>query len=396
MKRVLLLLWIMLSMFSPFAALSARAQGETPPTGPLGEIRGTVINENSGKVVTESLEVMLHILDLDYVDKGMEHGQSQPDGTFIFLDIPFDANTLFSVMATYNGVTYFSETKPADMTSLAVDINIPVYESTTDLADVRVDQMHVLFESSPDGLETKELYIISNLGERTVKDVFDLGEGKFATLKFPLPEDADYIFFQPDDQERFVKLSGAFADTYALLPGGQPLQIMTSYLIPYSGKREFIYTAPVDVAQINFLLPVQAGISLKGSGLAGPEETTLQDGSSYQVYSYSNLKAGQTLRITLAGGMAGGSQSTSGTKNLIAGLAAIMGFGVIGFGLWRWRTSATAEADEDVSAEPAEQTLDQLITEIARLDEKYEQEDISSEEYQRQRQALIQKAKQRL
>jgi hypothetical protein len=391
MKRFMLALWVVVSLFSRSAVV--RAQGELPPAGPAGEVRGIVINQNTGKAVTESLEVMLHILDLDYVDKGMEHGQSQPGGTFVFSNIPFDANTLFSVMATYNGVTYFSETNPADMESLQVNINIPVYDTTTDLAAVRAEQMHVLLEPSLDGLETKELYIISNQGERTVKDVFDLGEGKFATLKLPLPEDADYIFFKPDDQQRFVKLSGAFADTYALLPGGQPLQIMTSYLMPYSGKREFTYKAPVDVTQINFLLPEEAGISLRGSGLAGPESTVLQDGRSYQVYSYSDLKAGQTLRITLTGGTAGDSQGSSNTNSLFASLAAFLGFGVIGFGVWRWRSSTVAETENEVSVEPGEQVLDELIAEIARLDERHEQEGIGSEEYQRQRHLLMQKAK---
>jgi hypothetical protein len=32
---------------------------------------------------------------------------SQPDGTFVFSNVPFDANTQFAVMATFNGVTYF-------------------------------------------------------------------------------------------------------------------------------------------------------------------------------------------------------------------------------------------------------------------------------------------------
>ena len=237
MKRIFLPVLILLFAFSSYATRPALAQDDSPPAGPSGQVRGTVINRNSGEVVTERLEVMLHILDQDMVDKGMEHGQSQPDGTFVFPDVPFDANTQFAVMATYDGVSYFSETIPADMTSMQVSIDMPVYETTKDLAAVQIDQMHVLFEFSPDGLETKELYIISNTGERTVKDVYDLGDDKFAVLQFPLPEDADFIFFKPDDQDRFVKLDGAFADTYPILPGDQPAQIMTSYLLPYSGER---------------------------------------------------------------------------------------------------------------------------------------------------------------
>jgi hypothetical protein len=394
MRKTLLPVLILLFALSSFPTQPAQAQEQTPPAGPLGAVRGTVINRNTDQVVEESLEVMLHILDQNLTDKGMEHGQSQPDGTFVFPDIPFDENTQFAVMATYAGVTYSSETVAADLTTLEVSIEMPVYETTTDLAAIQIDQMHILFETSPDGLETKELYIISSTGERTVKDVFDLGEGKFAALKFPLPEDADYIFFKPDDQDRFVKLDGAFADTYPVLPGGQASQIMTSYLIPYSGERQYTYKAPANVAQINFLLPEQAGISLKGKGLIGPEPTTLQDGTSYQVYSYSNLKAGQTLSITLNGGASTRGRAASKPNNLIAGLAAFLGFGVIGFGLWRWRTSEATDADEEVNAESGEQTLDELIAEIARWDETYEQQDLTVEEYQCQRKALMQKAKQ--
>ena len=393
MKRIFLPLLVLLFAFSSYATRPALAQDDNPPAGPSGQVRGTVINRNSGEVVTESLEVMLHILDQDMVDKGMEHGQSQPDGTFVFPDVPFDANTQFAVMATYDGVSYFSETIPADMTSMQVSIDMPVYETTKDLAAVQIDQMHVLFEFSPDGLETKELYIISNTGERTVKDVYDLGDDKFAVLQLPLPEDADFIFFKPDDQERFVKLDGAFADTYPILPGDQPAQIMTSYLLPYSGERVYTYTAPVNTAQINFLLPDQAGVSLNGSGLIGPKSTTLQDGTSYQVYSYSDLKAGQTLSVTITGTTTGRLASNN-TNNIIAAGAAFLGFAVIGVGVWRWRRQENTEVEEDaLSAQSDANTLDQLIAEIARLDEAHAQGRLSSEDHQRQRQELMQRAK---
>ena len=392
MKRIWLYPLVLLFTFSSYATQPAQAQAETPPTGPVGEIRGSVINSNTGKVVTESLEVMLHVLDLDLADKDMKHAQSEADGTFVFPDVPFDANTQFAVMATFNGVTYFSNTLPADMTSMQVNIDVPVYETTADLAAVQIDQMHVLFEFSTDGLETKELYIISNSGERTVKDVYDLGGDKFATLKFALPEDADYIFFKPDDQDRFVKLSGAFADTYPILPGDQPSQVMTSYLVPYSGERVYTYTAPVNTARINFLLPDQASISLKASGLTGPESMTLQDGVSYQVYSYSDLKAGDTLNITIAGTTTN-PQSKKKTNNLIALGVGILGLAVMGTGAWWWRRSESAQDEEEEgSDQPQEPTLEELIAEIARLDETHEQ-GLSMEEYQNQRQELMQKAK---
>ena len=394
-KRFLLPLLILLFAFSAYAARPALAQEDNPPVGPIGEIRGTVINRNNGKVVTESLEVMLHILDQDFADKGMEHGQSQSDGTFVFADILFDEKTQFAVMAIYDGVTYFSATAPADMKSMQVNIDMPVYETTKDLSFVQIDQMHVLFEFSTDGLETKELYIISNTGERTVKDVYELEEGKSAALQLPLPEDADFIFFKPDDQERFVKLNGAFADTYPILPSDQPAQIMTSYLVPYSGKRVYTYTAPVNTARVNFLLPEQVGISLKGIGLTDPDSMTLQDGASYQVYSYSDLKAGDTLNVTITGDIPIPQNNKASSQIAIA--AAFLGFAIIGVGVWLWRRPEEAQVEEDEVDTPSDKpTLDALIAEIARLDEAHEQDTVDAQEYQQKRQELMQRAKQLL
>lgn len=395
MKRIHLLLLVIV-LLSAASTRVVHAQADTPPTptGPLGEIRGTVINRNSGQAVAESLEVMLHVLDLNYADLDMVHGQSQMDGTFAFADVPFDVSLQFAVMATFNGVTYYSDVIPADMQSLKMDLEVPVYETTKDLSNVQVDQMHVLFDVSPDGLETKELYILSNLGDRTVKDVYDLGNDQFAALQFPLPQDADYIFFQPDDKDRFVKQTGGFADTYPMLPGAQSAQLMVSYLIPYAGEKTYSYTAPINVARMNLLLPADANISLSGHGISGPETTTLKDNKTYMVYTYSDLQAGQTLTATLKGTATAPATSEAKTKNLLAAGAAFLGLSMLGGGIWWWRRPAEEEELEDTSS--GEATFDELISEIATLDETYEQLGLSAEEYQNQRRELMQKAKQAL
>ena len=124
MKRVLLFLTIAIFSLSTYSVRSALAQSPTPPAGPLGEVHGTVINQNTGKVVAQTMEVMLHILDLDYADKDMLHGQSQPDGSFVFTDVPFDPSVQFAVMTTFDGVTYYSPVRPADMSSLKVAVDV--------------------------------------------------------------------------------------------------------------------------------------------------------------------------------------------------------------------------------------------------------------------------------
>lgn len=391
MKRVVVYLLIMLFAFSAYAASPALAQSETPPAGPVGEVRGAIINRNSGKVVAESLEVMLHVLDQDFVNLDMKHAQSRPDGTFVFADIPFDSNLQFTVMAIYDGVTYSSNPAPTDMKSMQVAVDVPVYETTNDLASVQIDQMHVLFDFAEDGLETREIYVISSASERTVKDVYELEPDKTATLKFPLPEDADYIFFKPDDQDRFLKFDGWFADTYPILPSTGSSQLMVSYLLPYNGEREYTYIAPLNVGRLNFFLPEQANISLQGAGLTGPESMTFENGESYKMYSYSGLNAGQTVSVSIGGKVATASRKSSNIRNSIAVVTAFLGFAIMGLGAWWHKSGNTHNDDNDIHSNEA--TLEGLILEIAKLDEEYERGSLSAEAHQHLRQNLMGKAK---
>jgi len=392
MKRLPFDTLFALFVFSLFTARPALAQSEIPPAGPVGEIRGTVMNRNTGKVVAESLEVMLHVLDQDFADLDMKHSQSGRDGTFAFADIPFDTSLQFVVMTVYDDVAYSSDPAPVNMESMQVIIDVPVYESTSDLTNVQIDQMHVLFDFAEDGLETNEIYVISSLNRRTVKDVYKLTSDQTATLKFPLPEDADYIFFKPDEQDRFVKFKGGFADTSPILPSTESLQLMVSYLVPYSGDREYTYTAPMNVAQISFLIPDQVEMSVQGLGLTELDSMTLQNGETYKLYSYLELKAGQTVKLSISGKVVSGIDNQSkSNRPFVVGMA-LLGLAIMGTGIWWWyRPENTPdEIPEVVSSRTA---LDDLIIEIAKLDEDFEHGELSPDAYHHLRQDLMGRAK---
>src|SRR5512147_3016435 len=122
---------------------------------------------------------------------------------------------------------------------------------------------------------------------------------------------------------------------------------MVSYLVPYQGTREYSYTAPLNVAKINFLLPDKANMSLQGAGLMGPESMTLQSGESYEVYSYAGLQAGQTVSISIGGKVATQPSKSSNTRNKIAIGATFLGFAFIGAGIWWWRKSENISHDDN-------------------------------------------------
>jgi hypothetical protein len=271
-----------------------------------------------------------------------------------------------------------------------------VIETTNDLTSVQVDQMHLLFDFVEDGMETSEIYIFSNFGERTVKEAVSLDDGQAATLSFPLPKDADFIFFQPDGQDRFIKFPGGFADVSPLMPGESSGQFMVQYLVPYSSDREYSYTAPVNVTIINFMIPVDSGVSLEGQGLTGPQPYNLQNGKSYQLYTYENISAGESVQITFKGKPI--TVSTTGANNSTLPLALggiILGLTMVGAGFWWWRRPEEHNFTEDKTTPIAKEssTFDDTILEIVRLDDAREHGLIEPEDHKRQRQQLMAIAK---
>ncbi len=378
-----------------------KAQTATPPAGtatPSGVVTGTIVNRSQGGSIPPELELMVHVWD-QTSDKGMFHGKSQPDGTFRIENVPLEAGSEYLVMAVYNDITYNSQPVTFESGN-SLNIDAPIYDSTTDLSQVQVDQMHVLFSFAPDGLDVKQVYLLSNLGDRTIKGGIPLNDGSLASLKFPLPDSADYIFFEPDsDRERFVKFAGGFADKDALLPGEQSGQLMVSYLLPYTQNMPFTYTAPLDIKLLSFLIPKDEGITITGADLAKPQITTLQNGSTYLVYSYPELPAGNTLSLSISGSpkSGAGDDSPARSSRITLGIGGIiLGFAMIALGIWWWRRNREDEngdEESDQGNQAEDTTLDDLIVKIARLDDRLEKGEIQETDYQTQRASLMQQAK---
>lgn len=392
MKKYFVILMAAVLFALSVSPTAANAQTPTPPAA-TGEVTEKIVNQNQGTIVAESLEVMLHIWDEEYVELGMLHAQSQPDGTFRFIEVDLAPGRLYAVMAIYDDVAYYSNTAPAVDGSNQLELDVPVYETTADLSAVQIDQMHVLFSFATDGLETTEIYILSNWSERTVKGAVTLDDGQPATLRFPLPVDADFIFFQPDQQDRFVKFSSGFADTNPLSPVEDSRQIMVTYLTPFHDDYIYTYTAPVNIQAINFLLPVDTGVTLQGAGLSASQPMDLNNGSSYLVYSYTGIGAGQTVQVSFSGKLQMKGENAYGTMKLLLALGGILlGLAMIGVGIWWWRKPEDS-TDEDVNIQPVDAALDDLITEIARLDDSRERRKVDEKEYRLKRAKLRREAK---
>lgn len=154
-------------------------------------------------------------------------------------------------------------------------------------------------------------------------------------------------------------------------------------------------------------------MTLKGAGLGEPEPVTDQDGQLFYLYKLENISVGKTLDLTFEGKpvipqsqntLASTEASSSNAPNqlsLFAGLG-ILGVVLIGGGAYWWvRSSRAVEssneedqdgADGEVFA-VADQEFEQLLTEIAELDQRFEQGEVNEAIYHEQRALLMAQAK---
>lgn len=384
------------------------AQTDPPPEGTpevrTGEVKGTIVNRSPGSSVPESVAVMLHIWDQNYMGKGMLHGQSAPDGSFHFTEVTFEPNLVYAVMANYEGATYYSDFVTLNGEETSLEFEVPIYDTTTDLSHAQLDQVHILFFFNQGGVEVREVYVLSNLGDFTVKDAVLLDDGLPATLKFPLPENAANVSFDSNDNDRFVQYPGGFADSSPLVPGNGSNQIMVSYVLPYDNKLSYTFTPPLATDGVKFLVFQDPNIKLEGDELVFDGAQTMQDGTTFDVYSHDWLQPNETVKVTISGRPTTifapeleDEETTSlalrtfdpriGIGGIILGLALI----IVGVMWWRKVAAGDDEDIEDIL--DLQDDLHDLVAEMVQLDHTRQSGELSAEEYEQRRADLLQQGR---
>ena len=393
MKRLIpvLVLGIFLFVLFPAQRVSAQ-QGDYPPLPSdawKGQVSGKVVNQTTGKTVTEPVEVMLHAWDPDNQERMMVHAKTEPNGTFRFEGIGFHPDFSYSVMSTYLGATYSSETANVQQGENSFSLDAQVYDTTNDVSNLSVDQLHVLFYIEQGQLGVTQFYALSNSGKTTVKDAVTLPRERTGTLKFHLPEEAQNVQFGNDASgSRYVLLPDGFADTAPIPPGEGASQVVVGYNLPYSGKLAYTYTAPVAVKGVSFLVLENSGLSLEGQGLTPSGERSMDDGSTFKVYKAASLKAGESLQLTLSGQPGGEAQvgtallPNSRNEGLAVG-AGVLGLALVGAGVWWWRRRGDEETEE-----ASEDTVEGILSEIEALEQAYQRGELPEDEYQESRTSL--------
>lgn len=393
MKRLnvflIVLVWLGLT------AVPLLAQDESLPTG---VVSGQITNMTPEGVVPAGLDLMLHAWDVDFNEKLMLEGQSTAEGTFQFDDVLFNQDWFYAVMLTVDDVLYFSDPTPLAAEASTLNLQVPIYDKTSSTAAVQVERQHIFFDAAQGGLLVGEIYILSNLGDRTIAG--SNGEDALlAPLQFALPEAAANVTFEGDENGRYLRTPGGFVDTSPLRPGEGTGQVVVRYVLPYEDGMVYNLEPNWPTNGINFLVPEGIGISLAGEELVEEGNRDMGDGRQMAVYSYGGIQPDETVRLSLTGELAvtavssqplemGETPAAAPISKELAVAGGVLGLLLVGVGIWWYLRSGE---DEDDLAEP-ETSFDDLVLQLAQLEADHDQGDLDETIYLQKRYRLRRQA----
>ncbi|MGD0751164.1 MAG: hypothetical protein ABSA23_07115 [Anaerolineales bacterium] len=365
--------------------------GTASPAGNV-TISGKVTN-GSGGLLPSGLTASLHgiLNQQETLTLSMPLNQ---DGSYSFENVALTNGMEFLVAVQYGPVSFLSAGGTFDGKTSSYDQPITIYDSSSDLTGLSLDQVHIQATFSTAGqIQLDEIYVLTNPGKKAVTVATDGTTLPFATV----PDGA----LQPSISLSQGSAQLVMADTgFAMLPGTQQYAFVVSFSLDYSNNKASI-SQPFILSPASITVIVPVGVKVSGVGLADQGASDFQ-GSSYQIYSTGPLNAGAALGLTFSGSSqtaATGSSNPGISPYLLVGLGFVglllVAAGVLLFLRDRRRARVTVQG-EMIKPETMDDETARLADAILALDDRFADGKVDRQTYQQQRAELKEKLKSRL
>ena len=361
-------------------------------TAGTGVITGTVTNRSTGQPMP-GLNVQLGIFDAT-TQLEIRTATTDAAGVYRFAELPTDTTLAYAARVEYPAdVPYSSEFVSFEAGKTELDLPLPVFETTTDPAGIRVERVHYIVEFSGGLAMIAELIVFSLDGDRAY-----IGDGNHV-LRFSLPAGAqDLAVNEGELGGRFVQIDGGFVDRLTLPPGQNVRQVLFRYALPFVGTSlDLVRSLPYPAANVNALIS-DVGQAVSSSDLADQGKRTAESGSYYNLLA-TGIPANKEIRISMTGlpsatgggvnmGSTSGPASTGSTGGLnkwvIAGLLALAAAAAALLVAMPILRAQGRQGLTSISQSYASDS-DALIDALAELDLAYEAGEITEHAYRDQR-----------
>ena len=385
----------------PAPALSQTAlispTGEISPTATFtGSVAVQLINGSGGSTPSD-VPVTLYGFD-DMQNTYSATLTTGANGLYTFSNINMPEGRVFMAGANYASSVYGSDIVTVNPATPELNLQITVYDTTTDISALTADRLHILFDfSQPDVAQVIEVFIISNPSRQAVVSA----NQDHTVVTFPLPAGYSNLQFQDGTLGgRYLEVGQGFADTSTVSPGVGDYTVIFAFQMPYNRKLDFVQPMSLPTAAVVVMVP-EKGVKVISDHLQDGGTINYQD-LTYHKYDGSGLIAGSSLEFTLSGNPNSASAATlfsAGTGQSLAIGLGVFGVALLVTGFWLYRRNqlrlAAQPSTEDVLLSDAESQAevvledeDTLMDAIIALDDQYSAGNLPEEAYLERRSVL--------
>ena len=252
-----------------------------------GTVSGVVHNGTNSNKTAAGVDVLL--IQLQGGMSVVASTKTDADGRFHF-DNPGIGQGPMLIRAVYRGVFFHQPLTPGTS-----NLDVTIYEPTTNPAAIQVPLRLLVFQPNGDKLMVGEEYSIQNNSNPPA--AYFKQDGNF---EFTIPQGAEIdqvSTFGPSGmpvrQGTIDKGKGRYAIAYAFQPGQNGVRI--SYIVPYTGNQAQIReSSTYDAQRVLLVIPPTMQVASTGFNAAGTEQ-------GYNVFSKESLKAGSGFDVTVSG-----------------------------------------------------------------------------------------------
>lgn len=356
-------------------------------------VNGIVVNGTAGFSHPTGASIFLYSFGGSGDETTTYESKTDRAGSFTFENVIMKSNRGYAVSLNYGGMDYRVLLAEDDLESL---IKITVYEPTVDLSVIKVKQ-HSLIITSIDvkqkQIEAVEFITLSNISDSSlVPDLTNVGQGQFSFLRFSLPNGSTDLNLQSDlVGGEIIPMGTGFAMTSPMSPGEHAVSY--SYKFPYDGDRvSFRQNLLQGAGLYQVLIPKDAS-QAEMQGVTQAPDIDIE-GTVYAVWEERNRAPKDGLNLSLVDLPRMGiatfiifelSKSGFWYKAIPVSVSGVLVL-IIGYCLYSALRLKVFNNHARIST-----IRELLVTEIAILDNKFEDGHILSDDYYRERAVLSQK-----
>ena len=333
---------------------------------PGGDIRGKVINKSTDNI-EEGIDIYLQSFIGDR-KTGEKLLITDENGGFNFKDLSWDNS--YSIKIKSSGIEYETAKMVFPPDRDVIELELPIFDTIDDNSVININLIHQVITIGEDNLSVAEIYEFENRSNRIFIGKKETGNDINKTLKFYIPKKAENIgYIEGISRENILRRDNVAFDTVSFPPGKK--RVVITYDLPISfGKnridKDFYYNT-----NTMLLLAAESKNKITVTGL-NELDPIFVDNQNYLRWVGDDIKSGSRIGISF---------SSTKLEFKTIELYPIVIFGLLFAAAVIIGLVVVNNKNRIINSENLTEKRKKIITEIAQLDIRHENDEIDSDEY---------------